>query len=395
MKFFLTRFSIRYPWIVIALVFVIAFLFALQFPKIHFDTDPENMLSEDEPVRVFHNQVKKRFGLYDFVIVGIVNDKHPDGVFNVETLNRIYSLTEALLSLRKGKDGIPELVVLENGKKRLLKVDLYPKSLFERILLKIFHQNPNRLFDAKGRSAIIGYEIISPSLVDSLRQAELGSLKIEYLMERPPKTRQEALRIKRDAMDNPLYKGTLVSEDGKAICIYIPLISKNFSHNVASLVRFLTKDWPEKIYITGLPVAEDTFGVEMLIQMATSAPMAGISIFLLLLMFFRKLSLIVAPMILAIITVIFAMGLLIWLGFDVHIMSSMIPIFLIPISVADSVHILSEFFDTYHRFGDKKETALHIVKHLFFPMPYDPLSKNTLLFQRRNELLRGCLLKWK
>ena len=36
-------------------------------PEIKVDTDPENMLSADEPARVFHNQMKKEFSLSDIV----------------------------------------------------------------------------------------------------------------------------------------------------------------------------------------------------------------------------------------------------------------------------------------------------------------------------------------
>jgi predicted RND superfamily exporter protein len=213
-------------------------------------------------------------------------------------------------------------------------------------------------------------------VVDNIKQAAQGALKIEYLMEQPPETREEALTIRDDAMNNPLYKGTLVAEDEKAIALYIPLIEKSYSYNVANLVEQLTKDWPaeDQVYITGQPVAQDTFGVEMLVQMASSAPLAGLVIFLLLLLFFRRISLIIAPMLVAIASVLCTMGLLIGLGYPVHIMSSMIAIFLMPIAVADSVHILSEFFDTYPRFRDKKETMRYVVGHLFRPMLYTSLT---------------------
>jgi len=79
-------------------------------------------------------------------------------------------------------------------------------------------------------------------------------------------------------------------------------------------------------------------------------------------------------MLVAIISVVVTMGLLIGLGYKVHIMSSMIAIFLMPISVADSVHILSEFFDTYHKFRDKAKTIKHVVGHLFMPMLYTTLT---------------------
>ena len=64
------------------------------------DTDPENMLSTDEPVRVFHDDMKEQFSLYDMVVVGVVNESDPDGVFNVGSLRRIYELTEYASTLR-------------------------------------------------------------------------------------------------------------------------------------------------------------------------------------------------------------------------------------------------------------------------------------------------------
>ncbi len=372
MKLALTNVSLRWPWGVIALVAVVTGFFVTQYPKVTFDNDPENMLSPKEHVRQFHHEVKAKYDLYDFVIVGIVNDAHPNGVFNVGTLGRIDTLTRQILSLRRNEDGLP--VVTLDGAERVM--DLRPDSAWQRILAVAFRHDHNRLFEDDGHSAIIKREIISPSVVDNIKQAELGSLKLEYLMEKPPVTEAEALTIRDDAMGNPLYAGTLVSEDERAICLYIPITEKTYSYNVANLVTALTDDWTDEdqVYITGLPVAEDTFGVEMLVQMATSAPLAGLAIFLLLLLFFRRLSLIIAPMIIAVVSVLCTMGLLIGLGFDVHIMSSMIPIFLMPIAVADSVHILSEFFDVYHRFGDKKETIRHVVGHLFMPMLYTSLT---------------------
>jgi len=369
----LTNFSLRFPWLILLVVIGLVVFLGSQFPKVHFDNDPENMLSEDEAVRVFHHKVKEKFSLYDFVIVGIVNEKHPQGIFNVETLSRIDLLTRQLLSLRAGEDGVPEAVDAEG---RYMPLRLVPKNPITRGLNAAFRHDPNHLFTEDGSSAIIGRELIAPSVVDNIKQADFGSLKLEYLMENVPQTDAEALVVRDDAMSNPLYKGTLVAEDEKAICIYIPITEKTYSYNVANVVRKLTKGWGkhDKVHITGLPVAEDTFGVEMLKQMATSAPLAGIAIFLLLLLFFKRVSLIIAPMLVAMVSVICTMGLLIGLGFDVHIMSSMIAIFLMPIAVADAVHILSEFFDAYREFGDKKKTLQHVVGHLFMPMLYTSLT---------------------
>ncbi|NCD32245.1 MAG: RND transporter [Spartobacteria bacterium] len=374
----LTRFSLNHPILIVILVVVMTVLLGAQFPKVTFDNDPENMLSENEYVRVFHKETKQRFGLYDFVIVGIVNDTQPNGVFNPGTLKRIDQLTKELTSLQRGPNGRPAVFLPADGDwpQQMVQPDLRPVSKWEQLLALAFSQDHERLFDEEGNSCIIASELISPSVVDNIRQAESGQLAIEYLMETVPQTDEEALRLRDDAMNNPLYNGTLVAEDGKAMALYIPLKAKTYSYNVAKLVEKLTADWPaeDQVYITGQPVAQDTFGVEMLVQMATSAPMAALVIFILLYIFFRRISLIIAPMLLAMVSVVATMGLLIGMGFNVHIMSSMIAIFLMPIAVSDSVHMLSEFYDTYARFRDKKKTIQHVISHLFQPMLFTSLT---------------------
>ncbi len=125
--------------------------------------------------------------------------------------------------------------------------------------------------------------------------------------------------------------------------MFIPIEAKNMSHRIAGEIQEIVDrhSTGEKYFIAGLPVAEDSFGAEMFKQMAMSAPIAGAIIFLLLLFFFRNIKIAISPMIVAVSSVIWAMGLLIFTGNTVHIMSSMIPIFLIPIAVLNSIHIIS------------------------------------------------------
>jgi predicted RND superfamily exporter protein len=79
-------------------------------------------------------------------------------------------------------------------------------------------------------------------------------------------------------------------------------------------------------------------------------------------------------MIVAMCSVAWGMGALIGFGNTVHIMSSMIPIFLMPIAVLDSVHILSEFYDRYPALQDRKQTLLAVTDELFTPMFYTSIT---------------------
>ncbi|MCW5212901.1 MMPL family transporter [Desulfobulbus sp. TB] len=326
------QFSLHKPKIVTAIMLVLTLIIGTFITKVHVDTDPENMLSEDEAVRIFHNQTKKEFGLYDVVVLGVVNEHNPDGVFNPETLQRVYTLSKFAATLED-----PE--------------------------------NPER--------RVVSRDIIAPDNVDNILQAGLGQVRFEWLMKEPPKTREEALKIRDHALNNPLLKGTMVSEDGKALGIYLPITKKDFAHSVAEKLKDKIAEigaGDDEFHITGLPVAEDTFGKEMFVQMAVSAPLAMLMIFLLMLFFFRNLQLIIAPMIIAVCTVIITMGMLIGTGHTLHIMSSMIPIFIMPIAVVDSVHILSEFFDAYQQRKNRKKTLIHVLGHLFKPMLFTSLT---------------------
>jgi predicted RND superfamily exporter protein len=318
-------FAVSRPRLILLLSLALTALALVRVGDLRVDTDPENMLSEAEEVRVFHNRVKRDFALSDMLVLGVVNESDPDGVFNPETLGKVYRIT-------RGVEGIEGVVV---------------------------------------------QDLLAPSTVDDILQAGPGSVRFQYLMERPPESREEALRVRDRAMANPLLHGTLVSEDGKALAVYVPIAEKSMAHRVSGEVQGLIAAEPagqEAYHITGLPVAEDTFGVQMFQQMAVSAPLAGLIVFLLMLFFFRRLVLVTAPMVVAILTVIFTMGALVSTGHTVHIMSSMIPIFLMPISVVDSVHILSVFFDRYQLYKDRAQTLRAVMGELFMPMLYTSLT---------------------
>ncbi len=328
--FSVTRY--RFVWVCILLLTLVTGAF---FPMVKMDTDPINMLETDEPERVFHNRAKKMFDLSDTVVLGVLNEKDPDGVFNPGTLARIHELTQFAKTLQ------------------------WPDK-----------ENPQKL------SGVIEAQMIAPSLVDHISRQGPGTIKFEWLMEKPPKTRAQAVEIREKALSNPLLKGRMISENGRALCIYLPLTDKLLSYKVYRALKEKTDALAgdDQFHITGLPVAEAAIGVEMFTQMTTACPLAMVVIFGLLFIFFRKWRIIILPMIVATVSIVAAMGLMIAFGFEVHILSSMLPIFLMSIAMVDSVHVLSEFFDVYTREKGRRKTVQNVMDTLFTPMLYTSLT---------------------
>jgi hypothetical protein len=320
----LTDFPTRRPrWIYAIVILLVAVTGAL-ITQIRIDTDPENMLPSDQPERVFHNLVEDRFSLHDALVVGIVNENHPHGIYNVESLAALHTLSAQILELE----------------------------------------------------GVVAPDLMSLAETDNISQAGPGTIRFEWLMKEAPVTEQQALEIREKVERLPLLMDTLVSGDGKAAAIYVPIRTKDLSHPLSQRIRVLADEIGSNdvYHITGLPVAEDTFGHDMFVQMGISAPLAGLMIFLLMLYFFRSASLVLAPMLVAMATVVITMGLLIGSGFTVHIMSSMIPIFLMPIAVVDSVHIMSEFADRWRAESDPRDVIRKVIGHLFTPMLYTSLT---------------------
>jgi predicted RND superfamily exporter protein len=306
-------------------------------PSLIIDTDPENMLSSDAPARVFHNQTKADFQMRDMIVVGLVSERN---IFTPNALNVVEQLSTKILQI-----------------KGVIEQDLLSLSVVDNITQEIKSQETNNLGESDG-------------------------IRFEYLMKQAPSTLEGSLAIQQAIKRLPMLDNTLVSGDSRAIALYVPIQSKDMSYTIAEQIREISKSFPTELvadidfHITGLPVAEDQFGYEMFVQMGVAAPLAGLAIFVLLWYFFRNFPLIIAPMVVAMATVIIIMGSLIGMGFTVHIMSSMIAIFLMPIAVVDSVHILSEFAEKYKTGDNAGDVVKGVMKHLYTPMLYTSVTSS-------------------
>ncbi len=313
--------SLDRPKTIIGLLTFLTLLFGLQFPSVVIDADPENMLEAEQTDRVFYDQVKKEFGIYDLIVVGIVDGA---GVFRPDSLERIQRATSEILKI--------EGVIID--------------------------------------------DVVSPSTTDNVKSAG-GLLDIRPVLRQTPRSPEDAARMRRDIAENPFLHEKIASADGTAVALYIPIERKDMSHRIAGeiediLSRELSAE--QSYHLAGLPVSEDTFGIEMFIQMGIVAPLAFMLILAIVFIMFRQVAFLIPIALTAMFSVIWAMGLLIGMGFSVHIMSSMIPVFLMPIAILDDIHILSAFFDRYRVLGDKRRALIEAMRPLYMPMLYTSLT---------------------
>lgn len=316
----LTAFSVDHPRLVIGLTVLLTLAFAVQLRKITVDTDPKHMLPVTSPVRQYNDQVEKDFALHaDVIVLGIVNER---GIANRTTLSRITEITRAIQAL----------------------------------------------------PGVISRDVTSLSTIDNVL-FENGALVVRPALERVPESPADLEAFRKALLENPLFVNRVVSADATATAIYAPIDPKANGKRIADAIRSLLPRDPgqDRFYLAGDPVARDTFGTEMFRQMAFFSPVAGMVMCLVLWLMFRSAALVAANMAVAMVSIVWSMGLLIGLGYPVHIMSSMSPVFLMAIAT-DSVHIFNEFAFRFPESKDKRLAVLGTMAAVGGPVFYSDVT---------------------
>jgi predicted RND superfamily exporter protein len=313
-KFSLVEFSVEHPKLIVVLSVLITMLFMTQFPKMRTDTNPKNMLPATSEVRVWNDEVEKTFSLYeDMIAVGIVNEK---GILNKDTLGKVQRITDEILKIK----------------------------------------------------GVAARDVSSFTTIDNVT-VEDATLKVAPLMTAPPEDEQGIEYLRKMLYENPLFINRIISKDGKTTAIYVPLEKGSNGKQIADRIREVVKKekGDEQYYVAGDPVARDTFGAEMFKLMAIFAPIAGMVMLFVRYLMFKDLFLSITLMMDAMISIVWSMGLLIGLGFPIHIMSSMAPVFLMAIAT-DSMHIFNEFYFRYRETRDKKKAIIETMRAVSRPV---------------------------
>ncbi len=316
----LPEWAVTRPKLTVTLAIALTAVFAAWLPGMRTDTDPKNMLPVTSDVRVFNRQVEAWFGLHeDMIAVGIVRD---GGLFDRRALGAVARLTDRIVRL----------------------------------------------------PGVVSADVTSLTTADNV-VAESGTLTAQPLLPAVPDTDQDLAAFRRTVMDNPMAVGRLISADGRATAIYVPLEPGANGQEVADRIRALVAEerGDLRFYVAGDPVARDTFGAEMFRQMALFAPLAGALMMVALYVMFRNLALAFTIVGVAMMATIWSMGLLVAVGQPVHIMSSMMPVFLMAIAT-DSIHMFNEFYFRLREVPDRRRAVLDTIESVGAPVRYTALA---------------------
>ena len=264
------------------------------------------------------------------------------------------------------------------------------------------------------------------SLVNArVLSADEDSLYINDLLEPFPKTQAEREAMRAKALSNPLYRNLLISEDGRFTTIAIkPLaylvdtsnlsddsfdsldldtdfgadfdadmtaqdlssddtstmgerVTESQLNQISNAVKNIVAQYQtpgQTLYIGGMPVITETLVDTMVWEMLTFMPIAIVTIALMMVLLFRRRHGVMLPMMTVGLTLITTFGIICALRVPIQTTMTILPSFLLTVSVGAAVHLLSLFFRAYDAGTDKVQALREALIHTRTPIIFTSLT---------------------
>ena len=299
---------VLYPksYAVLSLLLMLALFSAL--PKLYKDTRADAFLAEDNPALVYRDKVKAQFGLSDPIVVAVIN-KSRQGVFNPGSLNLVNWLTE-------------EVSALENI-------------------------NADRVTSLATENNITG-------------SAE--GMDVDPFFDEFPDTQEIADNIWQQVSDFPLYVGNLVAKNRQATLIVAELNDESQVEStyqqILALVDKAPKTQGDEIHVAGEGAIAGYLGSYIDADAQRLNPLAGVIITLIILIAFRRFSPGILSNVIIAASVLMTLSIMALNDIAFFVITNALPVILIGISVADSIHIYSHYFELQAKNPDRDKKAI-------------------------------------
>ncbi len=302
------RAVVRFRWLVITLVLGSTVLIALPIQTLRLEGDVDAVFPDDDPIINYNEVVEERFGIRDLIMVGVTNDNADEnGVFNPRTLGIVKEFSEHIALL-------------------------------------------------PGIKAIRDEDVASVATMDNIT-GTVDGMAVDPFMETVPEAPAALASLKQALFANHMFVNWVVSQDGTGLLIMAKMEQADGTQE-GSLRRMAVytaiRDMVEAKKVTGVPEAfqiagrgaiEVTFEEEGARDTATFLPLVLIVIVVTLYCTYRSLRGVLLPLAVVVVSVIWTLGIMAMLGTPMFFITSMMPVVLMAIGVADGIHILSRYYD--------------------------------------------------
>ncbi|MEA3499972.1 MAG: MMPL family transporter [Candidatus Marinimicrobia bacterium] len=308
---------LKKPVIVLVILVIISVAFFITMKKnARMETDLDEYMPQDHPAFVYSDEMEEVFDIKDGIIIAIENKA---GIYQTETLQKIKDLTKKLGKMKEiDKSDVTSLYTADN---------------------------------------IIGTEY---------------GMDVKAFYKRVPKSKEQLDELQKNVRTNDMVYKRLVSEDEKVSVIIAEIEDDVFTQEFYHEILDLTKSYegPENLYVAGSPIVEGTMAYLMPEDMKKMVPLVIGIIILVLLIVMKSIKNTIFTLLVVLFSVIWAFGLMALFKIPIYAVSTMLPVMLIAIGVADGIHLYShlDLFLQKNPNVTRKEAVNDMLKGMWKPV---------------------------
>ncbi len=308
---------LQFPKTVLILILILSAGFFIVMKKnSRMETDLDKYMPQQHPAFVYSNRAEDWFDIKDGIIIALENKS---GVFNAGTLQKVKDITKELQNMPEiEKNDVTSLYTADN---------------------------------------IIGAE---------------DGMDVKAFYKRVPKDSAKLAELRRNVRCNEMAFGRLVSTDETVTVIIARIDNDVFSQDFYHHIIKTSEKYkgPENVYVAGRPIVEGTMAYLGPRDMKRMVPIVILVIILVLYLVLRNLKSTFFTLLVVLLSTIWAFGLMAALHIPVYAVSTMIPVMLIAIGVADGIHLYSHLYLylEQHPLAEKKEAVVDMLHGMWKPV---------------------------
>jgi len=328
----MARWSFRHPWVAIILVLVFFLALVSRIPTLTMDMSNEGFFRPDDKVLVDYNQFRNQFGKDEFIVVAI---KTAD-VFNLDFLTGLRALHRDIEENVPFLDKVTSLVNVRNTR------------------------------------------------------GEGDELIVEDFLERWPATSDDLNELKKRAAENTLYENYILNKAGTVTAIIIkplacnpdaeaprqdegtcrPMSNVQNREMVTTIEKILRGyDGDDfSVSMSGMPAVVEYLNITLEKDLGIIIPMTFVMVIIFLALLFRRISGVVYPVLIFAVSLLSALGIMAVLGIPMTGITSLLPSFMLVVSISDAVHVLALFYPAFQKTGDREMAIVAAMEHSGLPI---------------------------
>ena len=307
----LVRLVLAHPWPFVLLVLAVSTVMTFCLTGLTKDPSLESFVPADHPDKVYFDEIKERFGMSNFILVGVVTPQE-GGVFTPEVMELVTKLSDTLGEL-------PDVV-----------------------------------------------DVVSVPNIGYIYGNEDG-LNIEPIMDGLPDGAEGLDALRQRISDWDLLRGRLVSEDSRATALMVkypkentPELRRNLYLGVMDVVEG-TDPGDVEIYVAGESTIEARVGILITQDITRLMPLVYGVVILFLWLSFRRFIGVVLPLARVVVSVVCSMGAMALLKVPLNILSSGLPVLLTAVGTAYTIHILFHYLLKLEGGADRQGALVEVM----------------------------------